>query len=572
MMKDFLRSFDYYRCFRTLVDTKDRVYLRLREEGQSSKLETKFELIDLNLRYLTISGPEGLKIDQETEYEILIQLKKIFSGWDVFLKGKIFQSYPLSGKTIYSIQLEDSDELSYFLKYFINRLPAGRIRDDLITSSLLEKSFSTKEAMEIFLLFQSFFADLPQNNLSEKHQTENWSKDTVKNLLEVIPAEKYYYYQIKPETNSFIAKFRSEDDFPEEIGHREGYLGRSFSSCEIVNLIKPKSLTRWWPKEIHDLLITPVLSQDGIPTGVLVFANKKGQSRFDALDERKSIFIAEILRLVDPIQVTECGQSSISFYNSRMKGEQDLTAMLYQDGKQTVSFERLAHCDGNVLISGEEGLRKRELAMYLHESSKHYQDEFLVIDLHHKKEDLDHINWEDRGSLILDGIENLNGEEQILLADRIGSSRKRIFSLSHVKLSYLVSSGTFNERLYELISSLAFHLSPINQREHKIEILRKLENKERMRREGSEQVKSTHFDREIVNQWDWPGNIKEMEKKIIKSLLKNPHDDIDLEIENKFQASELSMVEEFTRLADQSIPVSEHIDTVKRLIEKKLAS
>ncbi len=217
---------------------------------------------------------------------------------------------------------------------------------------------------------------------------------------------------------------------------------------------------------------------------------------------------------------------------------------------QTVA--KLAASDSTVLIYGESGTGKELIARAIHSQSKRSRKPFIAVNcaaipdnlveselFGHAKgaftgavaETKGKFEAADQGTIFLDEIGDLNLDIQTKLLrvlqereiGRVGESvvRKvdvRVIAATHRHLQEMVTAGTFRQDLFYRLNVIPLDLPPLRARKADIPLLaqhfvHKLE-KER-------QFKFSAAALEQMVQYDWPGNIRELENLVERFSILN---------------------------------------------------
>ena len=211
-------------------------------------------------------------------------------------------------------------------------------------------------------------------------------------------------------------------------------------------------------------------------------------------------------------------------------------------------LESVSQTDSSVLITGESGTGKELAARAIHINSSRYSAPFIAINCsafaeslieselfgHEKgaftgaiKTKLGKFEIAKGGTLFLDEIGDLSTSIQTKLLrvietrefERVGGNKiikveARLIAATNKILSDEINAGRFREDLFYRINVINIHLPPLRERmddfplivNHFIELFNKKFNKE------IKQFSSQAFD--ILMDYDWPGNIRELENVI----------------------------------------------------------
>jgi two-component system response regulator HydG len=216
----------------------------------------------------------------------------------------------------------------------------------------------------------------------------------------------------------------------------------------------------------------------------------------------------------------------------------------------------VAPTDMSVIIQGESGTGKEYAARALHKQSKRSAKPFIAIDCGALSKDLaaselfGHVKGAftgaisdkqgqfeaaNGGTLFLDEVGNLSYEVQIkllrALQERViqplGSTKTipvnvRIIAATNDDLANSVGNGSFREDLYHRINEFKIQLPALRDRGKDLELFIQhfisLSNKEL----GRNVVHISEEAKALLNQYDWPGNLRELKNVIKRMVLLSP--------------------------------------------------
>jgi len=224
---------------------------------------------------------------------------------------------------------------------------------------------------------------------------------------------------------------------------------------------------------------------------------------------------------------------------------------------------RVSPTETTVLITGESGTGKELIAQEIHRHSLRCKAPFVVVDCGALVETLfeselfghvkgsftgahetKHGRFEvaNGGTIFFDEISNisLNIQAKLLRAiqerevTRIGSSKPikvdvRILAATNENLAEAVSKGKFREDLFYRLSVVPVHLPPLRERKEDIpslveHFLQKYNKKAKKNIKGiSPQALKA------LTEYDWPGNIRELENTIERAVVLSKGNGLDVE-------------------------------------------
>ncbi len=224
--------------------------------------------------------------------------------------------------------------------------------------------------------------------------------------------------------------------------------------------------------------------------------------------------------------------------------------------------KRVSATESTVLITGESGTGKELLAREIHKHSLRRNAPFVVVDCGALVETLfeselfghvkgsftgahetKHGRFEvaNGGTIFLDEISNIGMNIQAKLlrviqereVTRIGSNQPikvdvRILAATNVSLTECVRKGEFREDLFYRLSVVPLHIPPLRDRKQDIPPL--VEHfLEKYNRKAMKRIHSLSSDAmNALMEYDWPGNIRELENTTERAVVLSTSDEIKL--------------------------------------------
>jgi two-component system response regulator HydG len=335
---------------------------------------------------------------------------------------------------------------------------------------------------------------------------------------------------------------------------------------------KVKDALKLLDQQSFDLLLVDNRLPDGTGLDVLATVKEKGLStpvvimtsfndvrtavksiRLGAFDYiTKPVNPDELLMIIDNglHPGTKGAKGQTIQHADTIKGNSPSADKLYEH------ISLVAPTDISVIIQGESGTGKEYAARTLHQQSKRASQPFVAIDCGALSKDLaaselfGHVKGAftgaltdkkgqfeaaNHGTLFLDEIGNLSYEVQVKLlralqervVQPLGSTKiipvdVRIVAATNDDLLTSVTNGSFREDLYHRINEFKIQLPALRNRGKDLELFIDhfidLSNKELGRNVKmiSEEAK------QILNQYDWPGNLRELKNVIKRMVLLTP--------------------------------------------------
>ena len=282
-------------------------------------------------------------------------------------------------------------------------------------------------------------------------------------------------------------------------------------------------------KGAFDFILKPWTNEKFLASIHAGLALRKSQSKVKDLDKQNKAL-----------------QKDILFNQEVMKLPSSSMSRLYS------MIDKVASTDANVLILGENGTGKLEVAKYVHNASG-LQGPFIHLDLGSLNENLfeselfGHVKGaftdakEDKagrfevaenGSLFLDEIANLPLHLQSKLLSVIqekeysplGSSKKfkfnaRLIFATNAPIQEWVEQGKFRQDLLYRINTVELTVDPLRERREDIEVLSEHFVKQFARKYGKPELSIESGTKDQLLSHNWPGNIRELRHSIERSVI-----------------------------------------------------
>ncbi|MDT8405536.1 sigma-54 dependent transcriptional regulator [Sulfuriflexus sp.] len=217
------------------------------------------------------------------------------------------------------------------------------------------------------------------------------------------------------------------------------------------------------------------------------------------------------------------------------------------------NIRKLARVDAPVLINGESGTGKELSALAIHERSGRRNAPFVAVNCgalpdkliqtelfgHEKgaftgayQRKIGKIEAASGGTLFLDEIGDLPLEQQTSLLrflqektiERVGSSSSlhvdvRVIAATHVNLEQAIQEGRFREDLYYRLNVVNLVVPPLRERVEDIEVLAKYFFNKFYSEAGNGVIGFSQQALRAMNDYTWPGNVREMINKVRRAML-----------------------------------------------------
>jgi two-component system, NtrC family, nitrogen regulation response regulator NtrX len=216
-------------------------------------------------------------------------------------------------------------------------------------------------------------------------------------------------------------------------------------------------------------------------------------------------------------------------------------------------IRRVAPSNGRVLITGENGVGKELAALAIHQLSKRANGPFVKLNCAAIPKDLleselfgyekgaftgavaskkGRLELADGGTLFLDEIGDLALEAQAKLLraletgelERLGGTRTakvdvRLIAATNKDLAGEVKSGEFREDLYFRLNVLPVHVPPLRERKADVARLAQHFLARFTEAEGRGPMTLGDDARELLEEYHWPGNVREMRNLMERAVV-----------------------------------------------------
>lgn len=192
---------------------------------------------------------------------------------------------------------------------------------------------------------------------------------------------------------------------------------------------------------------------------------------------------------------------------------------------------RVMNTDLAVLVTGESGTGKSLIARAIHDFSDRRSQPFVVV----QASDLAGIDGPSNllarakgGSLIFDEIADYDDETQariVRMLDMFGDHAPRVMATSQSDLAAGMEAGRFRQDLFYRLGGVTIAVPALRERVEDIELLAE-HFLTRGERETGVQRKLVPQARDILRNYSWPGNVRQLENTMRRLLVTATEPDI----------------------------------------------
>ncbi|MHB2153180.1 sigma-54-dependent transcriptional regulator [Calditrichota bacterium GD2] len=217
--------------------------------------------------------------------------------------------------------------------------------------------------------------------------------------------------------------------------------------------------------------------------------------------------------------------------------------------------KKLARANCSVILTGESGVGKEEIARFIHNHSRRKDGPFIAINCAAVPETLIESEFfgheagaftnalkrrigkfeaANGGTIFLDEIEELSLRAQAkllrvtqeLVVERLGSQERipidvRIISATRSNLQTLVLEKRFREDLYYRLAVYSLNIPPLRERRDDIVPLAQYYLKISCQKNGIKLKQLTKEALLVLKNYDWPGNIRELKNALERAVIKS---------------------------------------------------
>lgn len=267
---------------------------------------------------------------------------------------------------------------------------------------------------------------------------------------------------------------------------------------------------------------------------------------FDNNELRQTIQRALDLKTLDQEKETTSSELRDHIHFNRIIGKSPGMQAIYK------RIEQIGPTKTNVLITGESGTGKELIARAIHENSDRADQPFVVVncggipDTLIESEFFGHVKGSftgavsdkkglfeaaNRGTIFLDEIGELSPILQVKLLRAVqetsfkpvGGTKEidvdvRIVSATNKKLEQEVIEGNFREDLFFRLNVIPIKVPPLKDRKGDVALLSKHFAEKYSQKMGKDIVKLSSYAIDFLNKYSFPGNVRELENLIERSV------------------------------------------------------
>ncbi|MBY0515339.1 MAG: sigma 54-interacting transcriptional regulator [Bacteriovoracaceae bacterium] len=550
-----LAEFKYYQSFRVPVESRDDVLFFLEQEDEYGKFCTvnKVKLMDVSMTGMGFTTDARIAVGETIR--CAIQFKRFRHEFNATIvrafNGK--GDSPEEAMMNYGAELdkEEFPPMKRFIEQYVNSLPPERLKDSLTSLALTERFSSAEEGFEMFSLLLSLFKDITQFGNKEK-----FIESMLEEITRILNAQRATIFLINPDSNELeaVAALGIQKEML-KFDYRKGIAGSVFTTGVSLNIDCKTDKVRF-SEEIDkvtgfltkSIICAPIHNREDKIIGVIEILNKRNEDRFTAEDEKTmkvlGLICSSVFHNYNPISE----KSLIRRFSTPYDREHAWIGRSPSTGDVRKSIVKLKDIDSPLLISGEAGTGKRLLARIMHNEGKRGLHPFHQVNCQGvdpadlEKEMFSKLEECVGGTVSFAEISHmpLNLQQKLhhcLKERRVEGSQisldVRVIATTSVDLKGLVEESRFNPDLLHLLGTSEINVEPLRKRKPDVEDLSSYFLRKECRKQGLLLKELSPELKEIFAQYNWPGNVAELEQAIEKAVLYNPKTHIITELGTK---------------------------------------
>ena len=540
-------EFKFFQSFRIPVEKGDEVRCLIEYEDEMGKFSY---IEDAKLEDVSITGIGFIskaRLSVGTNVRVSIQFKRL----RIDVEGHVVRSFGYEveeNMMLYGIEVDEEDQKNTrrFIEQYVASFSPDRARDCITAMALSERYKKATESFEVFSLMLSLFKDITAFG-----SQENFLKNMLEEVTRILNAQRASIFLINPKTNELeAAAALGIDKDLLKFDYRKGIAGSVFTTGVFLNIDCETDSVRFSEEidaktgfETKSILCCPLTNREDKVIGVIEVLNKRNETRFTADDEKTmkvlTLIFSSVFHNYNPISE----KSLIRRFSTPYDREYAFIGRSAQTNEIRKSIVQLKDIDTPMLIHGEFGTGKKLLARIIHNEGKRGLAPFEIVtckgvDPKFIEESLfggakqSVLEGCAGGSVLVHEVGYLPLELQTRLAQTMKERRIKgsdisldvrfIFTTSQDLNEAANERGEFNEELLDLCSSSVLEVAPLRKRQQDVEDLLSYFLRKECRKQG---LLLKEFSEEVMEElkgYDWPGNVKELEKAVEKAVLYNP--------------------------------------------------
>ena len=541
-----LDEYKFFQSFRIPVEEQDGIRYSfdfMNDRGQYVFIE------DTKLVDLSASGI-GMRTQMELEVGASVRVSLEYKRVRIDVETSVVRGISSidSDKVVeygLEVDLEDSDKMHRFVRQYAMGFPPERARQCLANMALSTRNQKQEDGVEMFSLMLSLFMDITSYGHQEDHL-----KTLLDEVVNVMNAQRASVFLINPETNELEAKCAlGIDKDILKFDYRKGIAGTVFTTGIPLNIDARSDTVRFSHEidsktgfETRSIICAPFSNFEDKVIGVVEVLNKRNGERFSVGDELTmkvvSVIFSSLYHKYNPMS----DKSLIRRFSAPKDRKFAFIGKSNYANEIRRGIVKLKDIDSPLLIEGEFGVGKKLLAQIIHNEGKRGLNDYQVIQCKGRTDEElikdfisegDHMSVFQKcqgGSVLIDEIGHLSLDVQNRLLEELkklgkgpGELNVRVMASTTLDLTKLAQKeGEFNLELLGLLSTTRLEIAALRKKPEDLEELAYYFLKKECANQG---LLLKELDDEVIGtmkEYEWPGNVYELQQVISKLVLYHP--------------------------------------------------
>ncbi|MBT4791312.1 MAG: sigma-54-dependent Fis family transcriptional regulator [Halobacteriovoraceae bacterium] len=544
------KEFKFFQSFRIPLESKDEVRCMVEYEDELGKYKAIMdgELEDTSITGLGFKTKSRIKVDTNVRFSIQYKRLRI-EVEGVIVRSFGYQPDQTNETMLYGVELDEDDfpQMKRFIEQYVLGFSPDRARDCITTMAISERYKRATEGFEIFSLMLSLFKDITAFG-----SQETFLQSMLEEISRILNAQRASIFLINSQTNELEAVAALGIDRGQlKFDYRKGIAGSVFTTGVPLNIDAQTDKVRFSQDmdkktgfETRSILCNPISNRDDKVIGVIEVLNKRNQDRFTEEDEKTMKVLALIFSSVFHNYNPISEKSLIRRFSTPYDREFAYIGKSTSTNEIRRSIVKLKDIDSPLLIQGEFGVGKKLLARIVHNEGKRGLNKFFILSCKGVSEkEIDRKIFGDEnnksvleecqgGTVVFDEVSFLSLDQQMKLL-RVLKERRLPNSNYTIDVRAIFTAGQdlkkiaqledcFNFELYNYMQESILMVDPLRKRPDDIEPLTSYFLRKECRKQG---LLLKEFSKEVLDQlkqYDWSGNVIELEQAVQKAVLYNP--------------------------------------------------
>jgi PAS domain S-box-containing protein len=440
----------------------------------------------------------------------------------------------------------------------------------------LEKDITEKRRTEEALAFRSRELQRTQHQLetlfeiSRQLSSKNSLRELVSFLQEItqdlFPDSDALFLILDASRDHFLPLKEYADGVAEPLRRFRQHLeqaGRSGDFMQFLRDSKDPHIVTLEDRQILPVFLNDYLSQYASWFGLPIFVKQECIGYFFLVSHAPQNYRQEDLHFIQALFAQIAGYiHHLVIHEVSMKARHAETekvshgSIIGKSKKMQEIYELIeliSKSDATVLITGENGTGKELVAQAIHQQSHRHRGPFVVANCsaysptlleselfgHERgaftgaiRQRKGRIERSHGGTLFLDEIGDISPATQVLLLrflqdhcfERVGGERPieadvRVLAATNRDLRRRVEANEFRDDLYYRLNVISIHLPTLRERKEDVPLLAAHFLKKYNQKEGKHVVTFTADALEALMEYEWPGNVRQLENAISHAVI-----------------------------------------------------